>query len=94
MMIAPDAKINDGFLDLVNVGDMTTAKILLNSLSLYRGTHLALNEVHSKRISTIEVKAASPEAEILIETDGELPGRLPAKFEIVRNAICIRAPRL
>ncbi len=93
MMIAPDAKINDGFLDLVNVGDMTTAKILLNSLSLYRGTHLGLSEVQSKSIRTIEVKAASPNDEILLETDGELPGRLPAKFEIVQNAIRIRAPR-
>lgn len=93
MMIAPEAKVNDGYLDLVNVGDMTTAKILMNSLSLYRGTHLSLNEVQSKRIRSIEVRAANAEDNILIETDGELPGTLPAKFEIVPNAIRIRVPR-
>ncbi len=93
MMIAPEAKINDGFLDLINVGDMTTAKILLNSLSLYRGTHLSLSEVQSKLIRTIEVKAASQHEEILIEADGELPGRLPARFEIVPKALRIRVPR-
>lgn len=93
MMIAPEARVNDGFLDLVNVGDMATAKILLNSLSLYRGTHLSLSEVQSRRLRTIEVKAAAPDVEILIETDGELPGRLPARFEIVPNALRIRVPR-
>lgn len=93
MMIAPEAKVNDGFLDLVNVGDMTTAKILLNSLSLYRGTHLSLEEVQSKRIQKIEVDPLSSNADVLIETDGELPGRLPAKFEIVPAALRIRVPR-
>jgi YegS/Rv2252/BmrU family lipid kinase len=93
MMIAPEAKVNDGYLDLVNVGDMTTAKILLNSLSLYRGTHLSLEEVQSKLIRSIEIAPAIPDEIVLIETDGELPGRLPAKFEIVPKALRIRAPR-
>jgi diacylglycerol kinase (ATP) len=93
MMIAPEAKVNDGYLDLVNVGDMTTAKILLNSLSLYRGTHLSLNEVQSKLIRSIEIEPSSVDEIVLIETDGELPGRLPAKFEIVPRALRIRVPQ-
>ena len=38
MMIAPDAKLADGLLDVVNVGDINTAKIILNAYTLYRGT--------------------------------------------------------
>lgn len=93
MMIAPEAKVNDGYLDLVNVGDMPTAKILMNSLSLYRGTHLSLNEVQSRLIRSIEVEPAVEGEAILIETDGELPGRLPAKFEIMPKTLRIRVPR-
>lgn len=93
MKIAPDAKLNDGFLDLVNIGDIRTAKILLNAYTLYRGTHLDLKEVKSKLVRKIEVSAVNKDQEIRLETDGELPGKLPAIFEIVPNALRIRVPR-
>lgn len=93
MMIAPDAKINDGLLDVINVGDMSTAKIIFNAYSLYRGTHLTLNEVKSTLAKKIEISAADPGHEIPIETDGEMPGKLPATYEIVPGAIKVRVPR-
>lgn len=91
MMIAPDAKLADGFLDVVNVGDINTAKIILNSYTLYRGTHLDLAEVKSIRAKRISVRPAG-EAEVHIEIDGELPGRLPAVYEVVPGALRIRVP--
>jgi len=93
MMVAPDAQINDGLLDVVNIGDMSTLKILRNAYSLYRGTHLHLDEVKSKLAKKIEVSAVDREYEILLETDGEMPGKLPATYEIAPNAIRIRVPR-
>ena len=92
MMIAPDAKIDDGFFDVVNIGDLGTLKILLNAHTLYLGTHLALSEVKSKRAKRVEVADADPDAQIHIETDGELPGKLPAVYEIVPRALRIRVP--
>ncbi|MEQ1603776.1 MAG: diacylglycerol kinase family protein [Pyrinomonadaceae bacterium] len=92
MMIAPDAKINDGLLDIINVGDMSTAKIILNAYSLYKGTHLSINEVKSTLAKKIEVSAVDPSHEILLETDGEMPGKLPATYEVVPNAIRVRVP--
>ena len=91
-MIAPDAKMNDGLFDVVNIGDIGTLKILLNGYSLYTGSHLSLDEVKSTRASRIEISAVDPADEVLIETDGELPGRLPATYEIVPNALLIRVP--
>jgi YegS/Rv2252/BmrU family lipid kinase len=93
MMIAPDARINDGFFDVVNIGDIGTAKIILNAYSLYRGTHTDLDEVKSMLASRIEVAPFDPSAEILLETDGEMPGKLPATYEIVPDAIRVRVPR-
>ena len=92
MMIAPEARINDGLLDVVNIGDIGTAKIILNALTLYRGTHNRLDEVNSTLAQRIEIAAADPSREILIETDGELPGKLPATYEIVPNALRVRVP--
>lgn len=93
MMIAPDAAINDGLLDVINIGDLSTAKILLNAYSLYRGTHQKLTEVNSTLAKRIEVSAADPSKPIFLETDGELPGQLPAVYEVVPNAIRVRVPR-
>ena len=93
MMIAPDAKINDGLLDVVNIGDISTAKIIVNALTLYRGTHNRLDEVNSTLAKKIEITPADPSVEILLETDGELPGKLPAVFEIVPNALRVRVPK-
>ncbi len=93
MMIAPDAKINDGFLDVVNIGDISTAKIILNAYTLYRGTHQDLPEVKTTTARKIEVSSLDPSIEILLETDGELPGKLPATYEIVPNALRVRVPK-
>lgn len=92
MMIAPDAKLDDGYFDLVNIGDIRTAKIILNAYTLYNGSHLDLTEVKSSRVKRIEVSSINKGDEIHLETDGELPGKLPAVYEIVPNALTIRIP--
>jgi diacylglycerol kinase (ATP) len=92
MMIAPDAKVNDGLLDIVNVGDIGTLKVLLNAWSLYRGTHHRLDEVKSTLARRVEVSPMGDET-VLIETDGELPGRLPAVYEVVPAAMRVRVPK-
>ena len=94
MKIAPDAQINDGKLDVVNIGDIKTAKILFNAYKLYKGSHLTLAEVKSTLAKKIEVFPADKNQIIHIETDGELPGRLPATFEIVPNALRVRVPKI
>ena len=93
MMIAPDAKLNDGFLDLVNIGDINTAKIILNGYKLYNGSHLELPEVKSTLVKKVEVSAFDEKTIINIETDGELPGKLPATFEIIPKILKIRVPK-
>lgn len=92
MKIAPNAKINDGLLDVINIGDLSTAKILLNAYTLYRGTHNDLPEVKTTLAKKIEVRSFDDTTEILLETDGELPGKLPATYEIVPDALRIRVP--
>lgn len=93
MKIAPDAQLNDGFFDVVNIGDIKTAKILLNAWKLYGGSHLSLDEVKHTHAKRVEIKPARPDQEIHFETDGELPGKLPATYEILPQALKIRVPK-
>jgi YegS/Rv2252/BmrU family lipid kinase len=92
MLIAPEAAINDGKLDVINIGDIGTAKILINGYSLYRGTHIHLSEVKSTLVQTVEIASANPSKAIFLEIDGELPGRLPAKYEVIPDALRVRIP--
>lgn len=88
MKIAPDAKLNDGYFDVILVKGMKAWEFLLNAYRLYSGTHLSLPQIkliHGKRI-----EADSSEGDVvLIELDGEQLGRLPASFEILPNRIPI-----
>jgi diacylglycerol kinase family enzyme len=93
MMIAPEAKLSDGFLDVINIGDINTAKIILNAYTLYRGTHLDLHEVKDTLAKRIAARPMNADQEVHIEIDGELAGKLPATYEIVPSALKIRVPR-
>jgi YegS/Rv2252/BmrU family lipid kinase len=92
MKIAPAAKLNDGFLDVINIGDIKTAKIILNAYTLYRGTHLDLREVKDTLAKRVEARPLSDGRDVHIEIDGELLGRLPATYEVVPGALRVRVP--
>lgn len=93
MKIAPNASVNDGLLDVISIGDMRATKILWNLASLYRGTHIELDEVKSTQARKVMISAVNKSDDILLETDGEMPGKLPATYEIVPNAIRVRVPK-
>lgn len=92
MKIAPDAKLSDGYFDIINIGDIKTLRILANAYRLYGGSHLDLEEVNSTRAKRVEVSPADAREEIFLEIDGELPGRLPAVYEILPRALAVRVP--
>jgi diacylglycerol kinase (ATP) len=92
MKIAPEAKLDDGLLDVVAVGDLDTLKILTNVYRLYLGTHLGMREVQHARAGRLRVSAGEPSQQVLIEIDGELSGTLPATFEILPRALRVRVP--
>jgi diacylglycerol kinase (ATP) len=90
MKIAPEAKLNDGWLDVITIGALPLAELLTKSYRIYTGTHLKLKEVgfaHARKLVATPIDA---DEQIMIEVDGETPGRLPATFEIVPGALRIR----
>lgn len=90
MKIAPDAKLTDGKFDVIGVGDLSAMKIFTSAPRVYTGSHLSMPEVSHALARKIMVKPADRMAEIAMEVDGELPGRLPALFQIIPEALRIR----
>jgi diacylglycerol kinase (ATP) len=92
MKIAPDAKIDDGLLDVVTIGDASSFRILANAPRLYFGAHLRMNEVTHALAKQLVARPARKDEEIRVELDGEVVGRLPATFEVMPRALRVRFP--
>lgn len=92
MKIAPDAKMTDGKFDVVSIGDLGAARILANAPRLYLGAHLSMNQVGHSLATKIVARPVEDDLRIEIEVDGEIPGLLPASFQILPKALRVRCP--
>jgi len=92
MKIAPDAKLDDGKFDVVSIGDIGAARILANAPRLYIGAHLSIPEVGHALATKVIARPLNDAERIEIEVDGELPGYLPATFQILTKALRVRCP--
>jgi len=91
MKIAPDANPSDGFIDVVAMHDLTRAQGVALAPRLYQGTHIGQPGVRVTRGALIEAESLVPRAEVLIDMDGETPGRLPLVARLAKGALRIRA---
>src|SRR5689334_21664027 len=90
MKIAPDAKLTDGKFDVIGVGDLSALKIFTSAPRVYLGSHLSMPEVSHALARKVNVRPADHDQEVALEVDGELPGRLPATFQIIPEALRVR----
>jgi diacylglycerol kinase (ATP) len=84
MFMAPQARVDDGLLEVVTVGDIGRFKGMASLPLLYRGTHGKLSEVSFERARHLEIEGDKP---VGIEADGELAGTTPVRFEILPAAL-------
>jgi len=92
MKIAPDAKFDDGFFDIVTIGDASAFRILLNAPRLYFGAHLRMDEVTHALAKQVNARPVKKDEVVRVELDGEVVGRLPATFEVVSRSLRLRCP--
>jgi YegS/Rv2252/BmrU family lipid kinase len=92
MMVAPEAELDDGLFDVIAMGDFTFADLVKSGRRLYKGTHLGMDKVSSRRARVVEARPVEPGAIVELDVDGECPGRLPARFEIVPGALNVVTP--
>lgn len=92
MMMAPDADVEDGILDVVCMGDFGFGDLLRSGRRLYKGTHLTMDKVSHRRAKLVEALPMDPSEAVELDVDGENLGRLPARFEVAPAAIWMAAP--
>lgn len=90
MRVAPDAQVDDGMLDVVCLGDLSKFETLGLSRTLYSGKHIGQPKVWQARGRTVRVELADPADKVLLDVDGETPGRLPATWTVLPQALHYR----
>jgi YegS/Rv2252/BmrU family lipid kinase len=89
MNVAPDALTYDGLFDVTIWSGYTLGTFLFKSKGVYSGEHVTWKGTKRLQCRSFEADSADGR-EVLIEVDGEVPGRLPAKMTVLPGAIRLK----
>ncbi len=89
MRICPDADHTDGLLDVTMVHTASRAALIRLFPTVFKGTHVDLDEVSTDRARTVTVESAGINA----YADGDYACPLPAQISAVPGALKILVPR-
>ena len=88
MLVTPEAKINDGKLDLFIVHKITKAELTKVFPHVYTGTHVEHPSVEIVPVTSVTIDAGNTP----VFADGEAVGRSPLEVSIVANGLEVMAP--
>ncbi|HET9067978.1 MAG TPA: lipid kinase [Amaricoccus sp.] len=88
-IVAEDAAIDDGHLDLYSLEIGTVLKLALMLKSFRSGAHGAFSEVRTARGTEFEIRTVRPRP---VNADGELIAETPAVFKVHPAAVTVFAP--
>lgn len=89
MMINPSADISDGFLDVLIVKDSGLFDAITVLPRIYQGTHLNHHKVSHFTSPSLSI---SSDEHVLVESDGEVIGLLPASWSCHPNKLKLVIP--
>jgi diacylglycerol kinase (ATP) len=87
--IAPEAKMDDGWLDVVLVREVPWTRLVEAIPILLTSGDLRFKEVERFRCRRVKFETDRP---VLVHGDGEILGESPAEFEVVPSAIRVMTP--
>ena len=82
--LAPEARLDDGLLDVVVVGDIQRVELLVNIPRVFAGRHLGHEKVEVYRVSSLSLESDDG---ALVQADGEVVGALPAHIDVLPRAL-------
>jgi len=87
--IAPDAQLDDGWLNVVLVGEVSWTRLFEAIPILLTSGDLRFEELSRYRSKRVVLQASGPAK---VHGDGELLGESPAEFEVLPSAIHVMTP--
>jgi YegS/Rv2252/BmrU family lipid kinase len=90
--IAPDARVDDGLLDVVLIRKAPRTLFFSVMRELEAGTHVRRPEVEVMRGREVRIELAGAGRTLPYGADGELPGVLPVTARVLPGALRVLAP--
>jgi YegS/Rv2252/BmrU family lipid kinase len=84
MHVAPQADLHDGLFDVIMLGDLTMFEKFTQMPKIYKAAHLQHPKAEVRRARKV---VAESDHVVLLDVDGEAPGRLPTSFEVMPGAL-------
>jgi diacylglycerol kinase family enzyme len=84
LLIAPDALMDDGLLDVIVVSDIGRVNLMFNFPRVYWGRHLSHTSFSAYKTSQIKITSEKPMPKIF---DGDLLGTTPVDVKVQPKAL-------
>ncbi len=84
IMVAPEAKYNDGLLDVVILHDLGRIRFLKGFVNTFKGTHIKDKKCMYFKIDKIEIYS---EPKFTLMPDGELGGNSPIRVKVIPKQV-------
>lgn len=92
MLVAPQARVDDGRLEVVIVGALSRPEFLYTFPKVFRGAHVDHPAVEVFAARRVEVASTGGALEFDLYADGERIGPLPVEIEAVPRALRVIVP--
>ena len=89
MRLAPDARLDDGLLDLVMIEHVSRLHFIRATPKVFKGTHRSEPNVHMRKATSVRLDADRPFA---VYADGDEVARTPAVVTTLPGALNVRTP--
>jgi diacylglycerol kinase family enzyme len=89
MMLAPDATLQDGMLDVVLILQTPKLRFLRNAPTVFTGAHVRLDNVELMRGRRIDISASRP---FTMYADGDPIAELPVTVAVLPGAVQTLVP--
>jgi diacylglycerol kinase (ATP) len=87
MLVAPDARLDDGLFDAVVIGEAGRTELFSFSWRLRSGDHLRSPVVSVRRAASLSAEVRDGRGPLYLQADGELLGRDPVAFRMLPGAL-------
>ena len=87
MKVAPSAELSDGLFEVTVWQGYGLSDFLLKGKAIYDGSHVRMSGTRQYQCRTLW---AESEEDVLIDVDGEQPGRLPCRIEVMPSALRVK----
>ncbi|HUS11591.1 MAG TPA: diacylglycerol kinase family protein [Pyrinomonadaceae bacterium] len=87
MMLSPNAKIDDGKLDVVTASGLSRANVVRELMRIHKGGHVHNPKVRIMQGEGVSIETFSAADAMLIEADGNVRGLTPVEFRLLPRVL-------